>query len=99
MNINKTKENGKITLTATGKISTTTSQQFQEALIPAFDEAKEVILDFSQLAYIASAGLRVLFTGHEIAEAKGTKMTLRGVSAEIMEIFEMTGFASFLAIE
>jgi len=99
MNISKTQENGRIILAVEGKISTTTSQQFQETLIPVFDEAKEVVLDFSEVAYIASAGLRVIFTGYEAANAKGAKMTLRGVSEDVMEVFEMTGFAEFLEIE
>ena len=98
MNISKTQENGKVVLAIEGKVSTTTSQRFQEALIPIFDEAKEVVLDFSEVAYIASAGLRVLFTGYEAANAKGVKMTLRGVSEDVMEVFEMTGFVEFLEI-
>ncbi|MCL2078562.1 MAG: STAS domain-containing protein [Oscillospiraceae bacterium] len=99
MNIGKTQENGRIILAIEGKISTTTSQQFQETLIPAFDEAQDVVLDFAKVAYIASAGLRVLFTGYETANAKGSKMILRGVSEDVMEVFEMTGFVEFLDIE
>ena len=56
MNISKTQENGKIILAVEGKISTTTSQQLREALIPVFDEVKEVVLDFSKIAYIARPG-------------------------------------------
>lgn len=99
MNISKTQDGGKLILACEGKISTTTSQQLQDALIPAFDEAKDVVLDFSKVAYISSAGLRVLFAGHEAAGEKDAKMTLRGVSDEILEIFEMTGFSAFLDVE
>ena len=99
MTINKTQENGTTILTLKGKLSTTTSQQFQEALIPAFYGAEQVILDFKEVDYVASAGLRVLFAGNEAAKSKNAVMILRGVSDEIMEIFEMTGFTKFLKFE
>ena len=99
MNISKTQEGGRTILAVEGKISTTTSQQLGDALIPAFDEATDVVLDFSEVAYIASAGLRVIFTGYEAANAKGAKMTLRGVSEDVMEVFEMKGFSEFLEFE
>ena len=98
MTINKTLENGKLTLTLEGRLDTTTAPKLQEALIPAFDEAKEIALDFAGLAYVSSAGLRVLMTGQKTAKAKGASMTIRNVSQEIMEVFDMTGFADILTI-
>ena len=99
MTINKIQENEKITFALEGRLDTNTSPRFQEALIPAFDEAKEITLDFSGLAYISSAGLRVLLTGQKMANAKGVPMTIRNVSQEIMEVFELTGFVDMLAIK
>lgn len=98
MTINKTHENGKSTFALEGRLDTTTAPQLQGELIPVFDEEKEVILDFSQLAYVSSAGLRVLLIGQKTAKAKGASMTVTGVSEEIMEVLEMTGFADILTI-
>ena len=98
MTVNKTQENGKLTLTLSGRLDTTTAPKLQEALIPAFDEAKEIALDFAGLAYVSSAGLRVLMTGQKTAKAKGASMTIRNVSPEIMDVFDMTGFADILTI-
>ena len=98
MIINKTQGNGKFTLVLEGRLDTNTAPQLQEVLIPAFDEAKEIELDFSQLAYVSSAGLRVLLIGQKTATAKGVPMTLSRVSEEIMEILEMTGFTDILTI-
>jgi anti-anti-sigma factor len=98
MEISKTQANGKITLAVEGKIGTTTSQQFQEALLPAFDEANEVVLDFSGVTYIASAGLRVLLMGQKTASSKNGSMTLNNVSEEVMEVLDMTGFSDMLTI-
>jgi anti-anti-sigma factor len=99
MTINKTQENGTLTLALEGRLDTTTAPQLQDALIPAFDETKNIKLDFAKLAYVSSAGLRVLLIGQKTAKAKGATMTLTDVSEEIMEVFEMTGFADMLTIE
>lgn len=98
MNINKIHENGKLTLALEGRLDTTTAPQLQEVLIPSFDEAKEINLDFLKLDYVSSAGLRVLLMGQKTAKAKGGSMTLTNVGAEIMEVFEMTGFADMLTV-
>jgi len=47
---------------------------------------------------VSSAGLRVLLMGGKTAKAKGASMTLPGVSEEIMEVLEMTGFADMLTV-
>ncbi len=56
----------------------------------------ELILDFGQVNYISSAGLRVL-----LAASKSRKMpvTVREVSAEVYDIMEMTGFTSLMNVE
>lgn len=98
MTINKTQENGKRVLALDGRLDTTTAPQLQDVLIPLFDEAKEIALDFTKISYVSSAGLRVLLMGQKTAKSKGALMTLCGVSAEVMEVFEMTGFSDMLTI-
>ena len=98
MTVNKTKTDGSVTLTLEGRLDTVTAPQLQEVLIPAFDDAPEVILDFTPLVYVSSAGLRVLLMGQKTAKAKGGLMKVTGVSQEIMEVLEMTGFSSMLTI-
>ena len=98
MTISKTQDNGKLTLVLEGRLDTTTAPQLQDVLIPAFNEAKEIRLDFSALAYVSSAGLRVLLIGQKTAKTKGAAMTISGVSDEIMQVFGMTGFTDILTI-
>ena len=98
MIINKTQENGTIILALEGRLDTATSPQLQETLIPALDESKNVRLDFTKLAYVSSAGLRVLLMGQKAAKTKNASMTVSNVSEEIMEVFEMTGFVEMLEI-
>ena len=98
MTINKSKEGEKIIIALEGRLDTTTSPNLQEVLIPAFDDANEIVLDFAELVYISSAGLRVLLMGQKTADAKNAPMSIKNVSEDIMEVFEMTGFADMLSI-
>jgi len=98
MTITKMQDNGKITLALEGRLDTTTSPQLEEAITSAFDASKDVELDFSLLIYVSSAGLRVLLIGMKTAKAKGVEFSLTGVSKEIMEVLEMTGFSDMLKI-
>ena len=98
MTINKSQENGTLTFALEGRLDTTTAPKLQDELIPAFDGSKDIKLDFAKLAYISSAGLRVLLMGQKEAKAKSASMTVCNVSDEIMEVFDMTGFADMLDI-
>ena len=98
MNIIKTQNEGKTVLAISGRLDTVTAPQLQGALLPEFDSVKEIELDFTELAYVSSAGLRVLLTAEKTAKAKGGSMTLTHVSTDIAEIFKMTGFEDFLHI-
>jgi anti-sigma B factor antagonist len=61
-------------------------------------DAKEIVIDLENLEYISSAGLRVLLSTHKkFVKLNGMKVT--NVKSEVMEIFEMTGFADILDIE
>ncbi|MCL2249268.1 MAG: STAS domain-containing protein [Oscillospiraceae bacterium] len=99
MTIEKKEENEKTVLLVSGRLDTTTAPKLQEVLIPAFEDSSGVLLDFTELVYISSAGLRVLLLGEKTAKAKGVEQALKGVSDEIMEIFEMTGFSDILSFE
>lgn len=98
MEISKTVDGGITVLALSGRLDTNTAPQLQDVLIPEFDTSHAIELDFSQLSYISSAGLRVLLMGQKTAQAKGSAMTLSHVSGEVMDVFEMTGFSNILTI-
>jgi anti-anti-sigma factor len=98
MNITKVQNEGKSVFTLSGRLDTNTAPQLQEVLFPELDTAKEIVLDFTEIVYVSSAGLRILLTGEKMAKAKGKSMTLTNVSSDIMEIFKMTGFIKVLHI-
>jgi len=98
MNINRINTEEKTIFALEGRLDTTTAPQLQSALIPEFDNAIEIELNFFDLAYVSSAGLRVLLMGEKAAKAKGAKLVITNVSAEITEVFNMTGFSEILTI-
>ena len=98
LNTSKTNENGVTTFALEGRLDTVTSPEFESELKEALTDTKELILDFANLDYISSAGLRVLLAAQKIIGAEG-QMKLINVNETIMEIFEVTGFTDILTIE
>ena len=88
-----------VDLTLEGRLDTNTAPKLQEELLPELNAGKHVLLDFAKVSYVSSAGLRVLLMGEKAAKAKSSRQVLKNVSATIMEVFEITGFASILNIE
>ena len=96
MTINKNAEGSKLTVAVEGRLDTTTAPQLEEEFKNSLEGVDDLVLDFSKLDYISSAGLRVLLSAQKQMNKVG-KMTLTGVSPEIMEIFEVTGFSDILS--
>jgi len=93
--IKSNNENG-LTLKITGNIDSRTAQGFEAELIPALDSSKNTILDFADVKYISSAGMRVLLMGHKKTKADGGKLSISNVSPFVVEIFDVTGFSNTL---
>ena len=98
MNINIEKDNGATVIKISGRLDTTTAPELEKAINAEGDALKSLIIDFKEINYISSAGLRVLLTAQKKMNAQGS-MELVNVSEEVMDIFEMTGFADILVIK
>ena len=98
MDIRKTTDSGTLSAAITGRIDTTTAPALEAELKNSYDGCEALVLDFADVAYISSAGLRVLLSAQKVMTQKGG-MKLVNVSGDIMEIFEVTGFSDILTIE
>ena len=87
-----------IILELTGRLDTTTAPALDKTINENLGEVKSLILDFKGLEYISSAGLRILLSAQKKMQQIGT-MTVKNVCEDVMEVFEMTGFADILVIE
>ena len=87
-----------ITLEVVGRLDTITAPMLEKAIAENIQDAKHLVLDFSGLEYISSAGLRVLLGAQKKMQKIGS-MKLINVREDVMDVLEMTGFADILVIE
>lgn len=100
MQIRKEQNNEQtMTISLIGRLDTTSSKEFDAEMQTINSDVHLLILNFKELSYISSAGLRVLLTAQKTANARNSTMKLINVNDEIMQVFELTGFQNFLTIE
>ena len=98
LNIEKNKNGTDFAIALEGRLDTITAPQLEEEVKASIDDITELVFDFSGLAYVSSAGLRVLLSAQKTMNEKGS-MVVKNVSDEIQEIFDVTGFSDILTIE
>ena len=98
MTIEIKKNADELVLEITGRLDTITAPALDKTINENLGEIKGLILDFKNLEYISSAGLRVLLSTQKKLQQKGT-MKLNNVREEVMEVFEITGFVDILTVE
>ena len=81
-----------------GRLDTTTAPMLDKTINEDIAEVKNLVLDLKSLEYISSAGLRVLLSAQKKMQKIGS-MKVINVCEEVMDVFEMTGFADILVIE
>ena len=72
MTIEKTLTGETLILKVIGRLDTSTAPQLEAEMNDSLDSAKDLILDFSELEYISSAGLRVILKAQKIMNKQGT---------------------------
>ncbi len=98
MTINKNQEGTRLEIAIEGRLDTMTAPSLEEEVKNSIEGIKELVFDFKDLAYVSSAGLRVLLSAQKTMNKQGT-MTIKNANEEVMEIFEVTGFIDILNIE
>ncbi len=82
-----------------GRLDSATSPTFEKSLIGTIDGgARRLVLDFSELQYISSAGLRIVLLAAKRMKSSGGRLALCSLSRQISEVFEISGFSSILDI-
>ena len=89
-------ENGRTVIYLEGRIDTANAPEIEREINSVLDEAAgEPVLDGSGLEYISSAGLRVLM---KLRRRVGSPIEIRGLTPEVYEVFEMTGFTELFTV-
>ena len=98
MKISKNLTENTMNISVEGRLDATTVPELKAELQEAAECADKLVLDFSKLEYISSAGLRVLLATYKTMASKGG-MVITGVNEVVTEIFDITGFSDVLDIE
>lgn len=89
-----------ITVTLDGELNTLAAQQFAKDVEPLMEESgKQITMDFTNLSFISSTGMRTLLLLNKETIAKKGKISIIGMSEDIKQIFELTGFDQMFEIK
>lgn len=98
MNINKKIDGNRMTITLDGKLDTSTAPALEEEFKSSLTGITVLVLDFKDLQYISSAGLRTVLMAKKAIGNSG-RIVLANVNKNIMEVLELTGFQDILEIQ
>ena len=98
MEIIKTLEGKQLSIALIGELNSITAPDFDQVIRDSLKDVTSLVLDFTKLEYLSSAGLRVLLMAQKIMSAQGD-MVIKNANKQILDIFEMTGFANILNVE
>ena len=91
---------GKLVAEFIGELDTAAAIEVEKEMKPLYDnEDKDIVIDCSQLEYIASSGLRILLGILKKAKSHGHTVTLKGLNDDLKNVFKMTGFINLFSFE
>ena len=99
MKITNRKNDLGVVLQVEGRIDTYTAETFEQALLELLEKESVVTVDFEDVEYVSSAGLRALLNGQKKASSQGKEMICVNINETVEEVLEMTGFIDILTIE
>ena len=98
MEIKLQKNGTSLMVVVDGKIDTNTAVEFGQAVLDNLDNINNLVLDFTNVSYISSMGLRMVLECQKKMKAQQGEMSLLNVQYAVMEVFDMTGFTKILKI-
>ena len=94
------KKEGKVfTFLLKGRLNSDVSLDVKTKIAEHEKDADLIVLDFAELEYVSSAGLRVVLELYKEMKALNKSITLTNVSQDNMEILESTGLSKFINIQ
>ena len=99
MGINAERANGIVIAKADGRIDSSNSREFHselEAVVADSDTA--LVLDFEDVSYISSAGMRVILLTAKSLQKSGVKFALCSMHDSIREVFSISGLDKIIPI-
>jgi anti-sigma B factor antagonist len=82
-----------------GEIDAASAAEVQQKVLPLSLPGCKIILDMSKVAYMSSAGLRMLLSLYRQISGNQGKIVLAGLSEELTDTMSMTGFLGFFTVQ
>jgi len=99
MEVAQTQKEGIVILGLKGRLDSNTSDDFEKKLLGLILSGEtRLVLDFKDLDYISSAGLRVLLKAAKELKRNNGRLAFCSLKDYIREIFELSGFVTFFPI-
>ena len=99
MDITETRHDNYSVFKLNGRLDSNTAMGFEQKLFECIEDGNQrLILDFKDLDYISSAGLRVILKATKNLKNVDGKLVLCAMQDYVKEVFEISGFDSFLPI-
>lgn len=98
MTIEKKTEGDRLVLKVSGRLDIMTAPELETAIKENLEGVKALVLDFKDLEYISSAGLRVVLGARKAMGGNG-EFAVRNLCSDVREIFDITGFSDIITIE
>ena len=100
MNITINELQGQLIAALSGDLDNAASSQAERSLAPVFEATdKDIVIDCTELSYISSSGLRILLNVFKHTRANGHAAILRGLTDEVKEVFQLSGFLQLFKVE
>ena len=99
INVESEQNENKIIAKCIGSVDALNADDFSEMVMPLAEKCNELVLDFAELEYISSAGLRVLVNTQKEMTKKSGSFKLINLNEFVDEILRLTGFTSIIDIE
>ena len=99
MTMTKKLNGNTLAVTVEGRLDTLTAPSLEAPLLPALDGIKSLVVDFKDLTYISSAGIRVLVQAAQIMVAQSGEIKIINANNDIKGLFKMTGLIDVLGVE
>lgn len=97
MTIEKKAEGSQLELKVSGRLDTMTAPELENVIKENLNGTEKLVLDFKDLEYISSAGLRVVL-GARKSMGNGA-FSVCNLCSDVREIFDITGFSDIITIE
>lgn len=99
MDITTEKKENYNLVNVSGRLDSTTAPEFENTLLSFLEQGKENIVNFKDLKYISSSGLRVLLVAAKKLSATNEKLTIISMQDHIKEVFDISGFTDLFNIQ